>query len=413
MDKWKEIWMTITKNKSRSILTAFGVFWGMFMLVAMVGLGNALENGIFSKLSGFATNSCFFESDYTAEPYRGFKKGRYWSINNADLNIIKERVPEVDIVTPIIFGGSSENNVVYNDLSGTYRVKGQIPNYQEIESVNIKYGRYINDIDILEKRKVCIIGENVYKVLFPHFENPIGQYIRVNGIYFQIVGVLSGGTRSINIGGRPDETVLLPLTTMQQAYNMGDIVHLLAVTTKADIPAKDIEQKVSKVLKQQHQISPTDKSAVMCINLEEQFNMFKYLGMGISALIWLIGIGTLLAGAIGVSNIMLVTVRERTKEIGIRRAIGASPRNIAGQIIAESVVLTSIAGLVGMMLGVLVLRLMDILTAQGDGFFREPQIAFSTAIGALVIIVVIGIMAGLMPAFRALGIKPIEAIREE
>ena len=242
----------------------------------------------------------------------------------------------------------------------------------------------------------------------------MGKYIRVNGIYFRVVGVCSAGSSGVNINGRPDETVILPITTMQQAYNMGDKVHMLAITTAPDIVVKQVEEQVKDVLKRQHQISPTDASAVMSMNLEEQFNMFKYLGIGISALIWIVGLGTLMAGAVGVSNIMMVTIRERTKEIGIRRAIGASPRNIATQIISESIVLTTLAGLLGIVLGVFAIQGIGLMMESSkDMILKNPEIAFTTAVGALVIIVLIGALAGMMPAARALAIKPIEALNEE
>lgn len=414
MDKWKEIWMTITKNKSRSVLTAFGVFWGIFMLMIMIGLGNALKNGIYSQISGFATNSCILMSDATSEPYMGFRKGRYWNIVNEDIDIIRERVPDVDLVIPVLFGNRADDNVVYGDRAETYNVRGQTPDYIKMESVRMKCGRHINDIDILEKRKVCVIGQSVYDALFTPGEDPLGKYIRVNGIYFRVVGVCSAGSSGVNINGRPDETVILPITTMQQAYNMGDKVHMLAITTAPDIVVKQVEEQVKDVLKRQHQISPTDASAVMSMNLEEQFNMFKYLGIGISALIWIVGLGTLMAGAVGVSNIMLVTIRERTKEIGIRRAIGASPRNIAMQIISESIVLTTLAGLLGIVLGVFAIQGIGLMMESSkDMILKNPEIAFTTAVGALVIIVLIGALAGMMPAARALAIKPIEALNEE
>lgn len=413
MDKWNEIWHTITQNRMRSILTAFGIFWGIFMLIIMVGLGNAMERGIYSKIGGFATNSSFFSDGTTTQPYKGFQKGRTWNIRTADLAVIKSRVPQCDIITPIIFGGQSTNNVLLNDRYGTYSIKGCLPNYTQMQAVNLKFGRYINDIDIQEKRKVCFIGETIYDELFPQRNNPIGTYIRVNSIYYKIVGVEKKGSGGINLGGRPETTVVLPLTTMQQAYNMGDKIHLLGITTQPNIPVSQIQEKVTEVLRQQHQIAPTDKAAVFSMNLEEQFNMLKYLSIGISALIWLVGIGTLIAGAVGVSNIMLVTIKERTKEIGIRRAIGAHPRHIATQIMSESLVLTVMAGVVGVMVGIGVLQLLELGMSAPDSSFKNPQISFQIAILSLSVLGIIGLLAGLMPTIRALRVKPIEALGEE
>ncbi|MDD3489632.1 MAG: ABC transporter permease [Paludibacter sp.] len=411
-DRWQEIWITITHNKSRSIMTAFGVFWGMFMLVVMVGAGVALEKGISSEIEGFATNSCFIWSEQTSVPYKGLKKGRYWNMYNEDIILLRQNIPEIQHIAPILFGGGQDNNVMRNDKSGTYSLKGNYPSYNLIDESKMIYGRYINDIDIAEKRKVCVIGERVYEVLFPGNEDPLGKNIQVNGVYFQVIGV-SRHTSDVNIGGDAQETVVLPFTTMQQAFNQGNVVHFIAVTAMPGVKVKVIEDKIKAVLKNIHTISPDDKTAVGGMNIEDQFTMFLYLGIGIASLIWIVGLGTLLAGGIGVSNIMLVTVRERTKEIGIRRALGATPQNIIGQIISESVVLTMLAGIAGILLGVGLLHVVGILLSTGDQFFKDPQISFGVAIGALFILVVIGAFAGFLPANRALNIKPIEAIREE
>ena len=412
LDRWQEIWATITQNKSRSILTAFGVFWGMFMLVAMVGAGSALEKGINSNIEGFATNSCFVWAQQTTEPYKGFKKGRQWEIKNSDIPVLLNNIPEIEYLAPVLFGGRGTNNVVRNDIAGSFSVKGNYPVYNQVDESKMTYGRYINDIDIAEQRKVCIIGERVYEVLFPTKENPIGKQIQVNGIYYQVVGV-TRHLSDVNIGGNEKETVVLPFTTMQQAYNMGNDVHFLAVTAKPGVKVKVIEEKIQKILKQLNNIAPTDKTAVGGMNIEDQFTMFLYLGIGIGILIWFVGAGTLIAGGIGISNIMLVTVRERTKEIGIRRALGATPRTIISQILSESIILTLIAGVAGLMFGVGLLHVVGILLSQGDQFFKDPQISFAVAISSMFILLIIGTFAGFLPAKRAMNIKPIEAIREE
>jgi putative ABC transport system permease protein len=412
LDRWQEIWLTITHNKSRSFLTAFGVFWGMFMLVAMVGAGVALQRGMSSQIEGFATNSCFVWTDLTSEPYKGLQKGRHWDMENTDIPVLLNSIPEIQYLAPVLFGGNGPNNVTRNDKIGSYGIKGNYPAYNLIDESKMLKGRYINDIDIKEKRKVCVIGERVNEVLFPNDENPIGKNIQVNGIYFEVIGV-SRHTSHVNIGGDAQESVVLPFSTMQQAFNQGNIVHFLAITAKPGIKVKVVEDRVHEVLRAQHSISPADKKAVGGMNIEDEFHMFYYLGLGIASLIWFVGIGTLLAGAIGVSNIMLVTVRERTREIGIRRALGATPRNIILQILSESVVLTLIAGLAGIMFGVGLLSLVGMALSNGDQFFKDPQISFSVAVGAFLILLVIGTLAGFIPANRAMSIKPIEAIREE
>jgi len=412
LDRWQEIWITITHNKSRSVLTAFGVFWGMLMLVLMVGAGNALEKGMTSQIEGFATNSCFFESNRTTVPYKGFRKGRRWNMTNSDIPVIREKVKELQYISPVLFSGGNDKNVVRGDKNGSYLVKGCYPEYDLIERSKMIYGRYVNDIDIAEKRKVCVIGERIYEVLFRKGEDPTGKQIRVNGIYFQVIGV-ARSTSGVSIGGQTTETVVLPFSTMQQAFNQGNIIHFLAATAKKGVPVRVIQDKILEVLKQQHQIAPEDKEAVFNMNIEEQFKMFNYLGIGIAALIWIVGLGTIFAGAIGVSNIMLVTVRERTKEIGIRRALGATPRNIIGQILSESIVLTVIAGITGIVVGVGLLRATGIVLSQGDQFFKDPQISFGMAVVSLLILLVIGTFAGYIPAQRAMMIKPVEAIGEE
>ena len=413
LDRWYEIWITITHNKSRSFLTAFGVFWGMFMLVVMIGAGNGLSKGINSQIEGFASNSVFFQSKQTSVPYKGFQKGRSWNMLNSDMPIIEDRVSELEYLSPILFSGGANDNVVRNEKAGSYLVKGCYPVYDKIERSIMEYGRYINDIDIVENRKVCILGTRVYEVLFNKGENPLGQQVKVNGIYFTVIGV-ARKTSNASIGGDPEETVVLPFTSMQQAFNQGNIIHFLAATAKPGVKVRVIQDKIVQTLKDIHQIAPEDKEAVFNMNIEEQFNMFNNLGIGIAMLIWIVGLGTLFAGAVGVSNIMLVTVRERTKEIGIRRALGATPRDIIGQILSESIVLTVLAGIGRIVVGVGVLIATDIVMSAGeDQFLKDPQISFYIAMVTLVILVVIGTFAGFIPAQRAMMIKPIEAISEE
>jgi putative ABC transport system permease protein len=412
LDKFQEIWITITHNKSRSVMTAFGIFWGMFMLVVMVGAGVALERGISSQIEGFATNSCFIWTSRTSLPYKGFRKGRHWEMENKDLQILRSTIPEIQYMAPMIFAGNTNNNVIRNDKAGSYNIKGNLPAYNLIDNQKLIYGRYINDVDIVEKRKVCVIGERVYEVLFPHGENPIGKNIQVKGIYFQVVGVTSSNA-NINIGGDSKETVVLPFSTMQQVFNMGNSIHFMAITAQPGVKVSEVENKVYMALKAANNISPDDMTAVGGMNMEEQFTMFMYLGIGIASLIWIVGLGTLLAGAVGVSNIMLVTVRERTREIGIRRALGATPRVIVSQILTESVVLTLMAGTAGLMFGVGVLSLAGKILENSTGIIKDPQIGFGVGVGALIILLIIGTLAGFIPANRAMKIKPIEAIREE
>ena len=414
LDRFEEIWVTITRNKVRSFLTGFGVFWGIFMLIIMMGAGTGLSKGMLQNIEGFATNSCFMGTSQTGEAYKGFKKGRNWDMHNSDLDILQHSIPELDALSPILWGASSTNNVAIGENSGTYSVRGLHSNYQFVENQFMKQGRFLNNIDIAQRRKVCVIGTKVYEELFPTKANPLGKYIRVNGIYYQIIGVALG-VQDMSLGGRTSESIAIPFTTMQQINNQGDVIHMLAATAKPNKSVKDMEEKMKEILKSHNNISPTDNQAIWGFNFEEQFNMFNYLFVGIAILIWIVGSGTLIAGIVGVSNIMLVTVKERTKEIGVRRALGAKPTTIIGQIMAESLVLTAIAGLLGLSFGVLCLHLADVYWLQNaeDVFLSDPMVSLGTAIVSTVTLLICGLFAGLLPATRALQIKAIDAIREE
>ena len=414
LDRIQEIWITITRNRVRSFLTAFGVFWGIFTLVAMIGSGDGLERGVMKGVKGFATNSCFLGSATTAIPYKGFQKGRVWNIHNKDVDILLDSIPEIKFLSPVLWGFTANNNIVYGDRSGTYHVKGLYPNYAQIESQRISHGRFINDLDIIQKRKVCVIGEKVYEKMFPRRENPIGRDIRVNGLYYQIVGVTTG-LSDISIGDKLENSVLLPFTTLQQINNRGDIINFLAAISEADVPAAFIEGRIKEVLKSVNHIHPEDYKAVWSFNLEQEYNMYMNLFRGVSFLIWVVGLGTLIAGIVGVCNIMLVTVKERTREIGIRRAIGARPRTIISQIICESIVLTLVSGIFGLCAGVYALHIADLVWVQKQEnmFILHPMISFELGFGSLLILLFSGVLAGIIPAMRALNIKAIDAIREE
>jgi putative ABC transport system permease protein len=414
LDRFQEIWVTITRNRVRSLLTGFGVFWGIFMLMIMMGAGHGLEHGMMKNIEGFATNSCFMGSSTTSKPYKGFQRGRNWNIHNKDIDVLMQRAPEIECLSPILFGGRSTNNVVFNDNSGTYSIKGLHANYTQIERQRISFGRFINEIDILQSRKVCVIGQKVYEEMFPTRGNPIGHYLRINGIYYQIVGV-SSGVSGVSLNGRSEESVNIPFTTLQKIQNRGDIVHMLAAIAKPGISVSVMEEKMKTILKNINNIAPDDMPAIWGFNFEDQFNIFRYLFLGIAIVIWIVGSGTLIAGVVGVSNIMMVTVKERTKEIGIRRALGAKPRTIIGQILSESLVLTAIAGISGLCLGVLCLHLADIYWLRdAEGIFlSDPMVSFGSAVTSLIILMVCGLFAGSIPAARALKIKAIDAIREE
>ena len=413
--QFQEIIHPLSKNKLRSFLTMFGVGWGIFMLVVMIGAGNGLENGVLSGVEGIPTNSCFMFTNRTTLPYKGFQRGRYWELKKSDVSVIRQNVPEVDLVEPVLFGGGGTDNTIYKDKAGTFSTKGIAENYFKIDPVKTIEGRLINKIDIAENRKVCLIGEKVFNDLFSNTPNSIGDYIRVDGIYFQVIGIIKATTQ-INMGSSTDETIFIPISTMQQAYSKGDEVHMIAVTAEPNKSITKVQDKITKLIKEQHMINPDDKSALWVLNIEEQFKQMSMLFMGISVLIWIVGMGSLAAGVIGVSNIMVVTVQERTKEIGIRRALGAKPAEIILQIVQETVILTLVAGLFGMTIGIGVLDIAGkILQANQSGniFLKDPQITFNVAVLAMIVLVICGILAGLVPASRAMKIKAIDAIREE
>ena len=409
LDVWEEILVTITRNKTRSLLTAFGIFWGIFMLIALMGGAQGMQDMLSREFEGFATNSGFMGSNKTGKAYKGFQQGRYWDLENNDVDRIRRSVSEIDIITPSLAKWGLD--IIYNEqkISGT--LKGLYPEYGKIEEPLITYGRYLNDMDIQERRRVCIIGKRIYESLFPGGEDPCGKYIKINGIYYQVIGV-SMSTGNISIQGRSETSVIIPFSTMQQNYNFGQKVQLLCYTAKKGHSISEVEKKVDQVVKQAHYIHPDDSQATILVNAEAIFSMMDNLFSGIRILGWMVGLGTLLAGAIGVSNIMMVTVKERTTEIGIRRAIGAKPNDILQQILSESMVLTIIAGMAGIAFAVFLLNAVEVGTSEPTAP-THFLISFGEAIGACLLLLVLGLLAGLAPAYRAMSVKPIDAIRDE
>lgn len=409
-DSFSEILNVLTRNKSRTFLTGFGVFWGVFMLVGLVGGGDGLKEILNNNLAGFATNSAVVWAQPTTKPYHGFRKGRQWTLNYDDIKRLRAHVPELDVITPTISRWGA--NATHDDRSASGIIKGVLPEMQKVSEPKMMYGRYINQMDISQGRKVCVIGKQVYKSLFPKGGDPCGDVIRIDSVYFSVVGVnYSDG--NMNVNGNDQQAVFLPLSLVQQIYNRGHNVDIICVTGKPGVVMSDITDKIRHVIAKAHDVAPDDEKGVMVFNTEMMFSMVDNMFRGINMLIWLVGIGTLLAGAIGVSNIMMVTVRERTVEIGIRRAIGATPRNILSQIIQESILLTSIAGMSGILFVVLVLQGLEMANTTDGVAAAHFQISFWTAIGAVLLLSVLGVLAGLAPALRAMSIKPVDAMRDE
>jgi putative ABC transport system permease protein len=404
-DFWQEIILTLEKNPTRTLLTAFGVFWGIFMLVLLLGAGQGLKNGAFHAFGDSATNSIFIWPERTTIPCKGLPRNREYSFTTDDVTAIRDRVKGIKYLVPQVRQGAS---MTRGNLKGNYMVTGTFPEIDRIDPVNMPSGRFVNYLDMEQKRKTVVIGKNVHAGLFRNNENPIGQYIRINGVEYQIVGLF----HSRHEGGWGDwqnGMVFMPLSTMQQAFNLGNKIGFLAIDAKAGKSATAIGKEVSSLLKERHQIAAEDDLAIGQQNIEEDFLKLNYLFAGIAALVWVIGIGTLLSGIIGVSNIMLFTVKARTHEIGIRRVLGATPLSVISQILMESLLLTAGAGIIGMGLAIFVLSALYGIEAPT---FRQPEIAVPAALSALCIIIVSGLAAGFLPAFRAVSLKPIEAIRD-
>lgn len=412
IDRFNEILDTLTRNKGRSLLTGFGVFWGIFMLLFLLGGGDGFKKVLGEEMGGFASNSAMLWSQNTTKPYKGFNKGRYWEMNLKDVEILKEKVPELETVTPQCFSWA-RGEATHGERSSRCNVKGLKPDYAKIEAPTLFYGRYINEMDVAQKRKVCVIGKQIYENLYSKGEDPCGTRIKIGPAYYQVIGVDYNERSVISMGGRPTESIVIPISVVQAVYNMGDKVQVMAVTAKEGVVMSDIIPKIRAAVASNHYIDPTDEQAVTVLNTEMFYMMVDSLFKGVNFLIWLIGIGTLLAGVIGVSNIMMVTVRERTTEIGIRRAIGATPKMILTQIIWESILLTAVAGMLGLLFSVLILEGVELAFTE-DGILKAPfQISFWTAVLTLVGLMALGVAAGLAPAARAMNIKPVDAMRDE
>jgi len=411
-DTFREILDSLLRNRSRSLLTGFGVFWGVFMLMLLIGGGQGLKQLMERNFEGFAQNTCIVFADRTSKPYHGFKKGRSWNLTYDDIPRMQNMVPELATVTPVVslWGKSVTRD---EHTYGSAVVKGCRADYVNIETPVMMYGRFLNDADVAQERKVCVIGKKVYNNLFPEGGDPCGQRLSIGGSYYSVIGVNWLDTDGININGSAADAVTIPITLASRAYNMGSVVHMICFTAQEGITMSDITPRVREVIARAHYIDPTDEQAMFLLNTQLIFGIVDNLFKGINFLVWLIGLGTLLAGVIGVSNIMMVSVRERTTEIGIRRAIGATPVQILGQIISESIVLTLVAGMMGIVLSVLILAGVELAMTQ-DGMLKAAfQVPFGTAVLAALLLTVLGVVAGLMPASRAMQIKPVDAMRDE
>lgn len=413
-DIWLEIVGSVQKNRARTIITVIGVLWGIFIYIVLSGTAKGLDNGFEERFKGLAKNSMFVWSQQTSVPYAGFKTGRPIRLRLGDVTILKAKIPEIQYAAPRnakgVFNG--EPSTISNGRrAGNYNVYGDFPAIMSISAKKIyERGRFINHGDIQQTRKVCVIGERTKKELFPFQEEVVGKYVKIGDVFFKVIGVHQfeeGG------GFENDGDVYIPFSTFQVIYNTGDLVDWLTLAAYDDVDIVKVEEKVKQVLKEIHHIAPEDEMALGSFNLGELFEKIQQFSSGLTFLSLVVGMSTIIGGVIGIGNILLIAVKERTKELGIRRALGATPAEVRGQIILESVFLTTISGVLGIVLGALVLRLIDALTQDTDIPYDNPTVPIPFVLIALVVMVVLGTLIGLIPAQRAVSIKPIDALREE
>ncbi|NJB36212.1 ABC transporter permease [Croceivirga sp. JEA036] len=413
-DTWIEIFQSIRKNRLRTFLTMIGVFIGIYIYIGLSGAANGLQNGFEREFKTIARNSMFVWAQQTSMPYSGFKTGRQIQLKLSDAETLKKQIPEIEAIAPRnvqgIFG--SNPGVITRGLkSGNYSVFGDFPEFTKIATKRIyDGGRFINDEDIEQERKVCVIGERTQKELFDDEENSIGGYIEIDGVNFQVVGVhkFAGGGPFDN-----DSDIFIPFTTFRKLYNTGDNVSWFTIAAYDNANVIEVEKDIKATLRRIHQTHPQDEKAIGSFNLGEMFNKIFGFSDGLIFLSLVVGIATILAGVIGIGNILLISVKERTKELGVRRALGATPSEVRNQIIIEALVLILLAGIIGIILGAATLKLIDSLTGGGDFPYTNPTVPIPYVLGSLMLMIILGILIGLIPAQRAVSIRPIDALREE
>lgn len=418
-DFWQEVLQTIRQQKWRSLMTAFGVFWGLLMLMFLIGAGIGFQEGIVGQLKQMPANTVGYISGTATMPYNGFERGRSWNIDTKDVDAIGAAYPGA-VAQPVYIKYLPEEGTLLQVTSANATdelvVAGVSPDLALISPQRVTSGRYINEFDCAEMRKVCVVGVNVAQTLFPEEVTPVGKELTIEGTAYRIIGVSRKTNDMVNLGPNESNAVLMPITTAQYVFNaVGKADRLFLVLTDK-YPSGDYYKPIETLLRKRHQLHPADDAALISVDLKDSLNQFDMMIVGLNALVWLVGLGTLLAGLIGISNIMMVTVKERTQEIGVRRALGAEPWTIIKQIMCESLVLTLAAGIVGIVVGVWGLYFVNRMTAASmseGGFFTNPHVPFIPAIAALVILIVGGLLAGFVPAKRAMAIKAIEALREE
>ncbi|NNF82551.1 MAG: ABC transporter permease [Flavobacteriaceae bacterium] len=405
-DTWQEVIDSMTKNKLRTVITMIGVWWGILLLIGLLGAARGMENSFNRSFSDFATNSVFIWGQSTSMPFKGFQEGKRVTLRLGDAKKIEENVEGIEFVVP---RNQSQGFVVRGLLSGTYSLTGDYPLLDVVQKKKLKKGRFINQNDIDKKRKVAVISEDIYKQLFDKDEEPIGELIRINNMNFQVIGVFE----VVPFGG-PQTDIHIPFDTFQQVYNRGDQIGWMMITGKQEFDILQIEDDAKLLLKNIHRIHPQDKRAFGSFNLGDMFGQVTGFLKGMQFLTWFVGIATLIAGVFAIGAILLITVKERTKEIGVRRALGATPFEIKRQIVVEAVFLTLIAGLFGIISGGWILIALDSAYGQGDDAqIVNASVSIAVVFLALLILVVLGSLIGLIPAFKATSVKPIDALRDE
>lgn len=412
IDKWQEIGNSLWQHKLRTFLTSVGISWGIFMLIFLLGAGKGLENGTLENFGSMNKNSMWVWGQKTSLPYKGLPPGRWIQINAKDYAAVSSKVKGIDLISPRI--RLWEALIRRNDKTFSYTVNGVGDDFKNIKETDIVYGRNINMLDIKDKRKVISIGNLVAQKFFGN-ENPVGEYLDIKGAYFKVVGVYKSKAMGEDAKDE-EEAIYMPFTALQQTFNRADDIGVIVLTLKDGFDSKAIEKEIKQVIGSLHTVSPEDDGAVGAWGSQEDFNMISGLFSGINAFIWMVGLGTILIGIISISNIMLIIVKERTKEIGLRKALGASPASVVGLILQESIVLTSVSGFLGLVGGVFVVdglaKLLDTFGVQNE-YFANPEVDLSVAIAALCILIFAGTLAGLIPAIQAARIDPIEALRAE
>ncbi|MEN2488169.1 ABC transporter permease [Flavobacterium sp. B11] len=417
-DNWDEILQALTANPFRTILTAFGVFWGIFILVILLAAGNGLENGIKKGFDGIATNTMFMWSQTTSKAYKGLPKTRRYDFRNSDVTALKAALPDLLYVSPRNQLGdfNGTNNVVRGTKTSAFTIYGDYPELIKQQPMDIIKGRFVNQQDIEQRRKVCVIGKGVISELYGKEEEAVGTYIKINSINFMVVGVYKSKQQGGN-AEQEQKNIFIPFTTFQQAFNYGDKVGWMALTAKDETSITDLKPKILEIIKALHSINPTDERAVGNFDLYEQFNKVQSLFNILKVIAYFVGTLVLISGVIGISNIMLIVVKERTKEIGIRRALGATPGAIRGQILSESIFLTIISGMLGIAVATGVIALLnmvlDSMPPDQNTMFANPTVDLGVVFVALIILVGSGLLAGFIPAQTAINVKPVDALRTE